>query len=130
MLNLKIIVPQQDIRNFLHSSDLFVLASKFDQHKKTQDGIPVVLMEAMATGLPVISTKISGIPELVDNGINGFLVDPDDPAALSTKIEEVLSMPKNQLNEIGKKARSKIELDFDIVKLTDELKNLFELMKK
>ena len=107
----------EEIKNMLHSSDLFVLSSR-------EEGIPLVLMEAMSTGLPVIGTKISGIPELVEDKINGFLVEPDDPSGLSNKIEEVLKMPKSQLQEIENKARLKIETDFNIVKLTDELKNL------
>ena len=113
--------PPEEVKNLLYSSDLFVLASKIE-------GIPVSVMEAMSTGIPVITTKISGIPELIDDNISGFLICPDDPATLSNKIEEVFNMPKNQLNEIAKKARSKIESDFNLVKLTDELKNLFEIV--
>ena len=90
--------------------------------------MPVAIMEAISVGLPVIATKISGIPELIDDNTNGFLVGPDNPAILADKIEEVLNMPKDQLNKIGKNARSKIESDFDIIKLTDELRNLFELL--
>ncbi len=103
-----------------------MLASKVDNQLKTQDGIPVAIMEAMATGIPVIATTISGIPELIENGINGFLVEPDDQVDLSNKIEEVLKMPTRQLQEIGTSARLKIETDFNIVKLTNELKYLCE----
>ena len=83
-------------------------------------------MEAMSIGIPVISTKISGIPELIDDNMNGFLVEPDDPTALSNKIEEVLSISENQLNEIVKNARSRIENDFNIKSLTKELINIFK----
>ena len=109
----------EEIRNLLYTSDLFVLASKIE-------GIPVAVMEAMSTGLPVITTMISGIPELVDDKINGFLINTGDPVALSNKIEEILKMSKRQLQEIGNRARLKIEAGFDITKLTDELKNLFQ----
>jgi glycosyltransferase involved in cell wall biosynthesis len=48
-----------------------------------RDGIPNVLVEAMAAGLPVVTTRVSGIPELVEDGVNGLLVEPDDPKALA-----------------------------------------------
>ncbi len=53
---------------------------------RDRDGIPNVLVEAMACGTPVVTTGISGIPELVSDGVNGLLVEPDDPAALASAI--------------------------------------------
>lgn len=116
----------EEIKNLLYSSSLFVLASKFDKKLRTQDGIPVALMEAMSSGLPVIGTKISGIPELVDDRFNGILAEPDDPVDLAYKIEEILKMSKNQLEEMTQKARTKIEEHFNIITLTSSLKNLLE----
>ena len=110
----------EEVKNLLYSSDIFVLASKIE-------GIPVAVMEAMSTGIPVIATKISGIPELIDDKVNGFLINPDDPVALSNKIECILKMSKEQLQEIGIRARLKIESEFNLTKLTDELKDLFIL---
>ena len=120
----------EEIKNLLTSADLFVLASKFDEEIKTQDGIPVAIMEAMSTGLPVITTKISGIPELIEDRVNGFLINPDEVIELSNKIEEVLKMSKNDLQKIGTNARLKIETDFNLTTLTNELKNLFETVGK
>ena len=114
----------EEIKNLLASADLFVLASKFDEEIKTQDGIPVAIMEAMSTGLPVITTKISGIPELIEDGVNGFLINPGEVIELANKIEEVLKMSKNDLQEIGTNARLKIEADFNLLKLTKELKEM------
>jgi glycosyltransferase involved in cell wall biosynthesis len=54
-----------------------------------RDGIPNVLLEAMACGTPVVTTRVSGIPELVEDGVNGLLVSPDDPAALAAAWERV-----------------------------------------
>ncbi len=114
----------EEVKNLLYSSDLFVLAAKFDTNKKTQDGIPVAIMEAMSIGLPVITTRTSGIPELINDNTNGFLVNPDDPLDLAKKIEEVLNISGNRLCDIVKNARLKIETDFNLVKLTNELKEL------
>ena len=81
-------------------------------------------MEAMSTGLPVITTKISGIPELIEDGVNGFLINPGEVIELSNKIEEVLKMSKNDLQKIGTNARLKIDADFNLIKLTNELKEM------
>jgi glycosyltransferase involved in cell wall biosynthesis len=51
-----------------------------------RDGIPNVLVEAMATGVPVVTTRVSGIPELVEDGVNGLLVPPDDPERLAAAV--------------------------------------------
>jgi glycosyltransferase involved in cell wall biosynthesis len=55
------------------------------------DNLPTVIMEAMATGLPVVSTRIGGIPEMVIDNETGFLLRPDDPVALADAIEKVIN---------------------------------------
>ena len=57
------------------------------------DNLPTVIMEAMATGLPVISTNIGGIPEMVVENETGFLVQPDHPSALADAIEKLINDP-------------------------------------
>ena len=58
-----------------------------------QDGIPTVLIEALALEIPVVATRVSGIPELVRDGDTGLLVDPDDPAALAAALARLLADP-------------------------------------
>ncbi|HEX8897647.1 MAG TPA: glycosyltransferase family 4 protein, partial [Chthoniobacterales bacterium] len=58
------------------------------------DNLPTVIMEAMAAGLPVISTPLGGIPEMIEDGINGELIPERDPAALSAAIERLLDDPE------------------------------------
>lgn len=81
-------IPHNEVNQWLKTLDLFILSCKKDKNGD-QDGIPVVLMEAMAMGIPVISTDISGIPELIKDGISGFLAKADDPLSLSEKIDSV-----------------------------------------
>lgn len=77
-----------------------------------RDGIPNVLLEAMAMGLPVVATRVSGIPELVCHGLSGLLVEPDDPAALADAIAHALARPALAA-ALGRHARSVVTESFD-----------------
>ena len=76
------------------------------------DGIPTVFMEAMATGRPVISCPISGIPELVRHGETGLLVHPDDPAALAGAITSLAFNDSLRIH-LGRQARTLAEQQHD-----------------
>jgi glycosyltransferase involved in cell wall biosynthesis len=91
-----------------------------------RDGIPNVLAEAMAAGLPVISTCVSGIPELVEDGRTGLLVGPRDPAALADALERLLCDPKKRQG-LAAAARRKIEDSFECWENTKALQTLFQL---
>ncbi len=67
----------------LQSASLFLLPSY-------HENLPVAIIEAMSLGLPVVSTRVAGIPELIEDGVNGFLVQPGDPAALAERILRLL----------------------------------------
>ena len=77
--------PQERIRAELANADVFVLASRTTADGDT-DGIPVSLMEAMALGIGVVSTKVAGIPELVKDEVTGFLAEEGDVPALANSI--------------------------------------------
>jgi len=62
---------QSNVYSFLNESDMFILTSKYE-------GIPLTLVEAMGTGLPVISTKVGGVPDMIEDGVSGLLVDVDE----------------------------------------------------
>ncbi len=81
--------PQHEIREHLAAASAFVLPSVVDPDGG-MDNLPTVIMEAMAAGLPVVSTSIGGIPEMVIQNETGFLVPPDDVAALAGAIERLL----------------------------------------
>jgi glycosyltransferase involved in cell wall biosynthesis len=82
--------PHAQLRQSYTGADIFVLPCRIDD-SGDRDGIPNVLAEAMATGLAVISTNVSGIPEIVRNGENGLLVAPDDAAALADAIQRLVT---------------------------------------
>lgn len=83
-------MKHSDVSNWMQSLDTFVLACKMDSNGD-QDGIPVVLMEAMSQGVPVVSTRLSGIPELVIDGETGLLAEPDDVDSLTAAIEKLIN---------------------------------------
>jgi glycosyltransferase involved in cell wall biosynthesis len=81
--------PQTELRRRLAAANVFVLPSVIDPDGG-MDNLPTVIMEAMATGLPVVSTNIGGIPEMVIENETGFLVQPGNIAAMAAAIEKVI----------------------------------------
>ena len=116
-------IAHDDVFSWMRQADIFVLACKEDRNGD-QDGIPVVLMEAMAVGIPVVSTEISGIPELIQDGVSGFLAKPNDPESLTEAIERVLNGSK-PIAQITKAARQRIVDEFDQDKNIDRLLDIF-----
>lgn len=115
-------MSNKEVISAVKQSDLFVLPSIITE-SGDKDGIPVVLMEAMALGVPVVSTNISGIPELIDNEVNGLLVAEKDSAALAEAIESLI-FNKEKLFRIGQNGIKKIQNSFLI---EDNAKRLLAL---
>jgi len=101
--------PPAEIQAALSRATAFALPAIWDPVGHTQDGIPVAIMEAMAVGVPVVSTTISGIPELIENEKSGFLVPPGDSAALAAAIVKVCSLEPAEREQLVREARLQIE---------------------
>lgn len=114
---------QEEIFGFMQESDILIAPSVTGK-TGDQEGIPVALMEAMAHGLPVVSTLHSGIPELVIDSKTGFLVGERDPEALAKKIEILITNPDIRCR-FGAEGRKKVEADYNIHTLNDDLVNCF-----
>jgi colanic acid/amylovoran biosynthesis glycosyltransferase len=82
------------------------------------------LKEAMAMGLPVVSTLHSGIPELVDDGVSGFLVPERDAEGLADRLAVLVDHPERWV-AMGRAGRDRIEADYDIRKLNHQLVELY-----
>ena len=108
---------QAAVRDFLQATDVFVLPS-------FAEGVPVVLMEAMMSGVPVVATQIAGVSELVDDGINGFLVPPSDGARLCDRIQTLLADGALR-QRFGEQGVAKVRAQFDV---DEESRKLAQLM--
>ncbi|MFQ4139091.1 glycosyltransferase family 4 protein [Nodosilinea sp. PGN35] len=108
---------QSAVREHLKNTDIFVLPS-------FAEGIPVVLMEAMAAGVAVIATQVAGVSELVHSGINGYGVPPGDRQALSECIS-FLMKDADTRNRLGAAARTRVEQEFNVLTEVEKLYQLF-----
>lgn len=99
------LLPRAEVRALIASATVFVLPCRVADDGD-RDGIPVVILEAMAAGLPVISTRVSGIPEVVDQTV-GWLVDPGDGDALRQVIQEALDNPE-EARRRGEQGRQRL----------------------
>lgn len=104
--------PSETVFKELSKADVFVLTPK---SKKTEieEGIPVVLMEAGLAGLPVISSKIAGIPELIEHGKNGFLINQGDYEKLAVLLATLYKNPYKR-TKLGNKLGEKVRKDFNL----------------
>jgi glycosyltransferase involved in cell wall biosynthesis len=85
-------LPREQVRDLLRDADVVAQPSVVTPSGKTE-GIPVALMEALAMGVPVVASRVSGVPELVEHGRTGMLVAPGDPLALAIALRRVHSDP-------------------------------------
>lgn len=115
--------PRNVVRRALQESDLAVLPSVLASNGM-REGIPVSLMEAMACGLPVVSSALSGIPELVKAGVSGILVAPRDSAALADALEQ-LERDGALRARMGHAGRNKVAHEFNRAANTAALAALF-----
>ena len=118
-------VPHEEVLKYMSLSDVFVLPS-------LSEGFPNVVLEAMASGLPIVATKVGGLPEIVKNGENGFLIKPRNSKELAKKILLILNdkelsgrMSKNNIKEAKKYSYENVVDNLEKVyfKVTNKIKS-------
>jgi len=111
-------VNQDEIRAYYQRADIFALAS-------FAEGIPVVLMEAMAMEIPCVATRITGIPELIEDGVSGLLVSPSDVEGMAAAMLRL--MESAELREsLGKAGRQRVQQDYELATSADRLADVFQ----
>ncbi|MDJ0902915.1 MAG: glycosyltransferase [Xenococcus sp. MO_188.B8] len=114
---------QDEIIQLYAKADMFALPCQITEDGD-RDGIPTVLIEAMAMEVPVVSTDISGISELIEHEVNGLLIPEKDPKALAQELEKLLTQPQ-LVQQIKKSSRNKVLRQFSLDKNVKQIKDLF-----
>ncbi len=115
---------QAEVKEIIDKADIF-LAPSVTGKNGDKEGIPVVLMEAMAMGLPILSTFHSGIPELVEDGVSGFLVPERDVDGLTQKLQYLIEHPQ-LCGQMGKAGHTFVHKYHNIDTLNEQLVEIFE----
>jgi len=117
-----------EVVDILNCSDI-LLAPSFTSDEGDQEGTPVVLMEALAMGIPVVSTWHSGIPEVVENRVSGLLVPERDVTALGEALEYLAEHPEIRI-KMGRAGRESIKTRYNIDKLNARLVGIYQKISR
>jgi len=116
--NVKFMGRRDDIHEILNVADAYVLSSDWE-------GMPNAVMEAAAVGLPVVSTNVGGVSELVDDQSTGFLVAPGNTGLLADAMIKVMNLPENERIKMGMEGRNIILTKYSIDTVVREWQNLY-----
>lgn len=108
---------RHDVPALLSTSDVFVLPSR-------SEASPNGVIEAMAAGLPIVASRVGGIPELVESGVSGVLIDPDRPATLADALIDVIERPA-WARSLGRAARDRAVQRHGFDRMVDEFERLY-----
>ncbi|MFH1865783.1 MAG: glycosyltransferase [Candidatus Eisenbacteria bacterium] len=114
---------RDDVPAVLKLMDVLVLSS-------LSEGSPNVVLEGMASGVPIVGTRVGGVPELVEDGVSGLLVDPGDVPAMSNAVLALLTDP-DRARAMGEKGRTRATEDYDINRVVVRIEDVFsDLLKR
>lgn len=119
--------PSHEVKAMLDEADVFLLPSVTGADGD-MEGIPVALMEAMAVGIPVVSTVHSGIPELIDAGRSGWLVPENDARTLADRLSAFSHLAGQEIKPVVHRARQKVEAEFNQQIINRQLASLLQTL--
>lgn len=117
-------LPQDDVRRLMQTRAVFALPCVVGADGN-RDGLPTVILEAMASGLPVVSTDVTGVPEMIADGVTGRIVGQRRPRCLAGAIETLLDAP-GAATALARRARARVEATFRLDANVAQLARLFE----
>jgi glycosyltransferase involved in cell wall biosynthesis len=118
----KFLGNRTDVISLLKASDIYIMPSLYE-------GLSIALLEAMAMELPVVASAVGGAPEVIQDGINGFLIPSADAAALAEKIELLVNNPQLRV-EMGLAARKRVEQSYSLARQAKRLEELYKSLIK
>ena len=113
---------RKDVPALMSASDIFILPT-------LTEALPTVLAEAMAAYLPIVACRVGGVPEMVEDGVNGRLVDPANPQQLASVCNDLIQHPET-LSKMGYAGRRIVEEKFDVRVQVEKLQNLYRNLIK
>ncbi len=116
--NLRWLGRRHDVSELMKASDLYVMSSLWE-------GLPMVLLEASASGLAIVATDVGGNSEIVQDGINGFIVDSGNQDGLVKAMDIVLSMSKNERMQLGSGGRKFVQMNYDLDLIVDQWESIY-----
>ncbi|MEM4283847.1 MAG: glycosyltransferase family 4 protein [Candidatus Caldarchaeum sp.] len=119
---IKFLGERRDVPDILKASDIFVLTSRWE-------GMPLTLIEAMLAGLPVIATRVGGVPELVEDGVTGLLVPPKDALTLRSALERLLSSAETR-QRMGEAGRHRALEHFTVEQMINRVRVLYHDLER
>jgi L-malate glycosyltransferase len=109
---------REDTDTLLHAMDIFALPS-------LSEGIPMALLEAMAASRPIVASRVGGIPEIIEDGVDGYLVEPMDVNNLAERCRQLIEFPE-VARKMGEQGRKRVERDFSATAMADRVASVYK----
>lgn len=110
--------PNHELTKWYNVADVFLLPSR-------SEGTPVVILEALSCGIPVIASKVGGIPDLIKDGATGYLIEPGDVDILEERMRDLLQNPEKR-RQMGLQGRKNMIENYDNLKIAERIKQVYE----
>jgi len=118
--HVRLLTQAGDVAGLLSEAACFLLTSDYE-------GLPYTVLEAMAAGVPVVATRVGGVPEQIVDGETGFLFEPGDPAAAAAAVERILADPEGAVR-LGEAGRERVRREFGLERMVGETVALYDAL--
>jgi glycosyltransferase involved in cell wall biosynthesis len=109
---------REDVPEFMTVADGYVMSSAWE-------GMPMVLLEAAAAGLPIVATRVGGNQEVVQEGVSGFLVAPGDDQALAAAMLRLMALPETERRAMGARGREQVRREYGLERVVDRYETIY-----